>query len=275
MHYSQTLADCSLVKLVSWQKWYHLEEVLQRDEQQQAMPPFDDRARNRLPEEHILHLACQHQAPPRILELLAKKFPVSVRTPEKKGRFPLHIACAKGLKPKSIQFLINSCSAAAGVQDDYGKTPLHYVCESYEYNFRLIPSNAYRQPQGSTLQVVQMLLDRVPEGANVEDLYGMNAIEYAIDSDTDIDVIKLMQNASRESWRSMQKTHQGKSHEELRQSISSIGSSNLSSSMNSLSLNWSSENLESLDQESKLDDDRVASSHIDSPEKKVQVARTA
>jgi len=261
------------------------------DEGNDQQVVFDDRTKNRLPEEHILHLACQHQAPFRIIELLAKKYPQSACTPEKKGRFPIHIACAKGLKPKVIDFLIKAHPQATGVQDDFGKTPLHYACESYCINYKMIPSNAYRSPDESVCAVVALLLDQEPTLANVEDLYGMNSIEYAIDSSTNIKVIKMMQNASRENWRTLQQRHRGKSHEDLRQSIRSS-----SSSLNSLGL--SSENLEGLetatqkqvlcqqrgrrrgDGESKMadDDNRQlcnALRSIEGVEKKVQAARTA
>lgn len=271
MSYSQSPTNSvSLVKLVCWQKWYHLDEILELDDNQDT-PVFDDRLKNQLPEEHILHLACQYQAPPKTLELLSKKFPQSVSCAENKGRYPLHIACAKGLKPKAIDFLIKSYPQAAVVQDDFGKAPLHYVGESYAYNFRTTPSNAYRSPTSSILTVVSLLLDVCPESANVEDLYGMNAIEYALDSDTSIKVIKLMQNKSRENWRTLSSKYRDKSHDELLRSITSLGSS-----FNSLNL--PSENLQSMTEQDPLDDDRAdlnIAKHIDRPEKKVRAARTA
>ena len=101
----------TLVKLVSWQKWYQLEEILQRDDDDDLrdMPVFDDRVtKNRLPGEHVLHLAFQHQAPCQIVQLFAKKFPQSISCAENKGRHPVHIACAKGLKPNVIDLLIKS-----------------------------------------------------------------------------------------------------------------------------------------------------------------------
>ena len=69
---------------------------------------------------------------------------------------------------------------------------MHYVCESYAYNFKTIPSNAYISSGHSILTVVSLLLDEVPESANVEDLYGIIAIEYALDNNADLGIIKLM-----------------------------------------------------------------------------------
>lgn len=276
--HASTQTQHSLVKLVSWQRWYKLEEILQRvnSGDDHAMPIFDDRTNIRLPKDHILHLACQHQAPPRVIELLVQRFPQSVSTAENKGRYPLHIACAKGLKPAVINFLIKSHPGCCGIQDSYGKSPLHYVCESYAYNFRTNPSNSYRCPDNSVHSVIELLLKEAPESSNVEDLYRMNAIEYAIDSDTPLDTIKMMQNASKETWRTAQRTNPGLRHEDLRPSMSSLGSS-------LTSFNFSSENLQRLASE-----EAKASSDIDryprssnvargfgAPEKKVQAARTA
>jgi len=270
MHYCQASSaqnQHSLVKLVSWQRWYQLEEILQRvdSDDDHAMPVFDDRTTRQLPQDHILHLACQHQAPPRVIELLVKIFPRSVSSTENKGRYPLHIACAKGLKPSVINFLIKSHDDCCGVQDSYGKSPLHYVCESYAYNFLTIPSNSCRCPENSVHSVVELLLNEAPESANVEDLYGMNAIEYAIDSDTPITTIKMMQNASRETWRTAQRAHPRLRHEDLRQSITS-SSENLRSLV--------SENTKASDSDSHHGIINVARG-VGAPEKKVQTARTA
>jgi len=260
----------TLVKLVSWQKWHQVSQVLQfASDDHQNMLVFDDRvSEHRLPEEHIIHLACQHQAPYKIIELLAEKFPQSKSCPKSNGRYPIHIACAKGLSPKTIEFIIESYPGAVGVQDDFGKNPLHYVCESYVYNWGTIPNNAHRSPDKNLLTVVSLLLDEVPELPNVEDLHGMNTIEYAINSDTNIKVVKRMQNASRENWRMMKKVNQGKSHEELRHSITSLGPS-----LNSFT--FSSENLGTLHHEKKDRDVAAPSTQIDMAEAKVQAARTA
>ncbi len=276
----------SIVKLVSWQKWYHLEELLNRnDGDYQDILPFDDRSpTNRLPEEHIIHLACQHQAPIHVIKALSKHFPSSISTPETKGRYPIHIACAKGLSPKIVDYLIKEHPHAAGTPDEYGKTPLHYVCESYAHNFRAIPGNIHRSPDRSVHVTVALLLDQDNVSPNIEDLYGMNALEYAIDSDADIRTVKSLQEASRNNWRSMRRKNRAMSHDDLRRSITSLSSS-------VASLNLSGENLDRIEctsgctsttttqdnaqQESKLDDSSVKTVELPEPERKVQAARTA
>lgn len=265
---STRVSSYTIVQLVSWQKWNYLRDILQREN----TTVFDNRTKNRLPEEHILHLACQHQAPQKIVELLAEKYPQSASCAEKKGRYPIHIACAKGLKPSVIDFLIKSHPPSSGASDEYGKTPLMYACESYEINYRTIPANAYKSPEKSLATVVKLLLDEVPESANVEDHDGYNAVEYAIESCTDICTVKMIQHACRDNWRSMRKLHQGMSHEELRESFTSLSAS-FSSSLD-LSSGYL---LDRASQETKTDYGINVLSRIDipDPEKKVHVARTA
>ena len=210
----------SLVRLVCLKKWHDVQVVLE-GECDHGLLKIVDRIKSRL----ILHLVCQHQAPPQIVELIAERFPQSISCQENKGRHPLHIACAKGLKPQAIAVLLKTYPQAAGVQDGYGKTPLHYICESYAHNYRDIPGNEQRSPKRGMFNVISWLLKEVPELANIEDLEGMNAIEYAILNGVDIRAIKLMQRSSRESWRALRKEHEEKNHEELRRSIDSLGSS--------------------------------------------------
>lgn len=260
----------TLVKLVAWQKWNNVLEILLDD----LDILFDDRTKNRLPEEHILHLACQHQAPLQIIEGLSQKFPHSISSAENKGRFPLHIACAKGLEPRAIDFLIKAYPDAILRPDEFGKIPLHYVCESYAYNFRANPRTRFRSLDESIESVVSLLLDESPESTNLEDLFGLNAIEYALESSVNIRVVKILQNASRENWREMRRSNRGKSHDELRRSITS-----LSSSLSSVNFARADSTAELLDQgqETKLSEtkDIDTTCGIDFPEKKVQAARTA
>ncbi|KAL7545409.1 hypothetical protein ACHAWF_008759 [Thalassiosira exigua] len=264
----------SIVELVSWQKWHNLHDILSRegDDRERELPPFDDRTKNRLPEEHILHLACQHQAPPQIIELLARRYPRSASTPERKGRYPVHIACARGLKPKVVDFLVRSHPQGAGRQDDYGKTPLHYACESYAAHYRRMPANAHSSEDESLRTVVGLLLKEFPALPNVEDLGRMNAIEYAIDNAVDLKTIKTMQNSSRDHWRKMRKLHRGKSHEELRKDVAELSSSLRSCSLSNEEFGYGNE------QEGKENDrERNAPKQIDlpEPERKVHAARTA
>jgi ankyrin repeat protein len=260
------MSSFTVVELVSWQKWNHLRDAMRSGQ----IPEFDNRTKHRLPEEHILHLACQHQAPRAIVELLAEKYPQSISCAERKGRYPLHIACAKGLTPKVIDLLLKSHPRAAGVQDEYGKTPLMYACESYVTNFRLMgASNSFHSPDDSLHAVVELILDEVPTSANVEDHDGANALEYALESGAELPTVKLIQNAARDNWRSLRRLHRGLSHDELRESFTSL-------SQSFTPLEVSSGYVDGSGGETKSDDDRIfVPGFVGDLEKKVQAARTA
>merc|ERR1719156_223082 len=54
------------------------------------------------------------------------------------------------------------------------------------------------------MNVVRLLKTSAPASVNLEDGEGMNAIEYALDSDADIRVIRVMQRACRDDGRKRQ-----------------------------------------------------------------------
>jgi len=51
------------------------------------------------------------------------------------------------------------------------------------------------------MQVVMLLKSAAPTSVNLEDNEGCNAIEYALENDVHIKVIKAMQRACRDDWR--------------------------------------------------------------------------
>lgn len=53
----------------------------------------------------------------------------------------------------------------------------------------------------------------------MEDSEGCNAIEYAIEHDMDLNIIKAMQRVARDDWRALKANGNGKKHEELAQDI--------------------------------------------------------
>lgn len=57
----------------------------------------------------------------------------------------------------------------------------------------------------SMMSIVIMLKDAAPKSFNLEDYDDMNAVEYALESDTDIKVVKIIQRACRDDWRERKK----------------------------------------------------------------------
>jgi phosphosulfolactate phosphohydrolase-like enzyme len=68
------------------------------------------------------------------------------------------------------------------------------------------------------LQCVKLLKTAAPTSVNLEDNEGCNAIEYALENEIDIKVVKAMQRACRDDWRERKAEvgEQGrKTHEDL------------------------------------------------------------
>ena len=129
-------------------------------------------------------------------------YPESLKIPDVTGRYPIHVAAKWSASPDVIQFLIKANPAAVGLPDGSGKTPMHYVGECYVCNYT---SPLYDRDE-AMLQVVKMLKTAAPNSVNLEDIYGMNAIEYALDSEASLGVIKTMQWACRDDWRERSKS---------------------------------------------------------------------
>jgi hypothetical protein len=116
------------------------------------------------------------------------------------GRYPVHVASKWGATPDVIHFLIQTNPIAAGIRDDLGKTPMHYIAEYYSKNYS--PRMALIHPmEESMLQCVRLLKASAPKSMNLEDNEGCNAIEYALENEVDIKIIKAMQRACRDDWR--------------------------------------------------------------------------
>lgn len=71
------------------------------------------------------------------------------------------------------------------------------------------------------MSIVNMLKDAAPKSFNLEDNDYMNAVEYALESDTDIKVVKTIQRACRDDWRE-RKRETDAPHEALQQDLHRI-----------------------------------------------------
>jgi hypothetical protein len=118
--------------------------------------------------------------------------------------------------PTVLEFLVSENAHAAGVQDPEGKAPIHYVGEFYASNYESRSSSAVRE---SMLQVIHTLRQAAPHSFNLEDADGCNAVEYAIASDADMKVIKVMQRTARDDWKAMKAAGHGKTHDEMERDV--------------------------------------------------------
>jgi hypothetical protein len=190
--------NVTIVRLISKREWSFLEHFLTNFGHD--LPIDDAGISDAVTPEIVVHFAARFQAPMRTIGQLAQYFPSSLESADATGRYPIHVAAKWGATPDVIQFLLRSNADAAGIQDSLGKTPMHYVAEFYAQNYsprmaQILPMNE------SMLQVVKLLKTAAPSSVNLEDNEGCNAIEYALETDADIKVVKAMQRACRDDWR--------------------------------------------------------------------------
>merc|ERR1712232_860995 len=81
--------------------------------------------------------------------------------------------------------------------------PVHHVGESYLEHFNR--AEAPYHEDDAMLQVVRLLKNAAPQSLNLEDDAGRNAVEYAINSNANLGVIRTMQRACRDDWKERSK----------------------------------------------------------------------
>lgn len=198
----------TITRLVCRQQWELLLELLRRGD---SVLPIDDTVGHPITRELLVHLVCRFRAPTCVVRLMAETYPESLKSSDALGRFPIHIACAWGASTETIEFLICQDSVAASIQDNEGKAPIHHLCQSFQLNYQ----DTSRMSTGEAmLSIINMLKAVAPNTFNLEDNEEANAIEYAIESDTNIKIIRAIQRACRDTWREM-KRESFAPHEEL------------------------------------------------------------
>jgi len=189
----------TLAVLISQRQWGTIDALLATPDAPR-LPIDEPGIDNAVTPDIVVHFAARFQAPLRIISLLSGLYPRSLTSPDMAGRYPIHVAAKWGATPDVIRFLVEAGPSVVGVPDNSGKTPMHYVGECYVAHYN---SSLYNRSE-AMMHVVRLLKTSAPASVNLEDEEGMNAIEYALDSDADIRVIKVMQRACRDDWRERQ-----------------------------------------------------------------------
>ncbi len=114
----------------------------------------------------IVHFACKHNPPRKIIKLLALTYPDGVTLPDKMGRLPLHYAAQWGCSGRLMHYLVQKDTLAASTKDNLGKTPTHLICENYNANHNAVCSMGLSCDEGM-LWVLKLLLDASPDSVNV------------------------------------------------------------------------------------------------------------
>mmetsp|Transcript_2904 Transcript_2904/g.4347 ORF Transcript_2904/g.4347 Transcript_2904/m.4347 type:complete len:284 (+) Transcript_2904:141-992(+) len=215
----------TITRLVCRRQWSLLGELLRQDDPE--IIPIDDAVGHPITSDLLVHFVCRFQAPISIVRIVAKTYPESLHCADALGRFPIHIASAWGASPATIQFLIDEHPVAASIQDNEGKAPIHHLCQSFVLNYQDASIMSQDTSLMSTpvtdsmLSIVDMLKTAAPHSFNLEDNDEMNAVEYALLSESDIKVVKIIQRACRDDWRERKKETDA-SHDALQDDLQRI-----------------------------------------------------
>ena len=147
-------------------------------------------------EEHhgvtFLHAAVRNSPPIEIIDQIIKICPDAPRACDCLNRTPLHVAVGVGASIDLINYLMKSYPEACTIQDEDGRTPLHFECDSESVLFE--GDQGGRGPP--SFEVVQTLLSGSIKAASMEDEDGTSPIEYAIISNANVRVVKVLQQAA-------------------------------------------------------------------------------
>ncbi|KAK1733178.1 ankyrin repeat domain-containing protein [Skeletonema marinoi] len=140
----------------------------------------------------LLHAVVKYNPPLHILDAMIDAHGDALMGQDCVGRTPLHVACGTGASAEIIRRLVKAYPQACDLQDEDGRLPLHLACDIECVLFE----GDQTERASPTIDVVRALLSGSLRSVLVEDEDEMSPIEYAIVSDANINVVKLLQKAS-------------------------------------------------------------------------------
>ena len=147
----------------------------------------------------FLHAAVRQNPPLNIVAGITKICPDAPSRRDCLNRTPLHVAAGVGASAGVIKFLATLAPETCQVQDEDGRTPLHFACD---VDCQLFEGEGRRRDPPSH-DVVYALLSANSVPAAMEDADEMSPLEYAIFSNADIKVVKLLQRAAQKQMKKM------------------------------------------------------------------------
>ncbi len=151
----------------------------------------------------LLHACCRHEPPVEIIAQMIRLRPELVSAQDCLGRTPLHIAAGCSAHPYVIKTLAHADPSTCTVQDEDMRTPLHLACDRY---CNLFEDSEDSNGRELSYDAVRALLSESLEAAVLEDEDEMNPVEYAIMSNADMKLVKLLQKATQKAARAAKKT---------------------------------------------------------------------
>lgn len=180
-----------VLDLIHCQEWTKLEKVLSKQRLLKVVSEHIHKC-DEFNGMTLLHAVVRYNPPLHILDAIILAHGDALEAQDCIGRTPLHVACGSGAHHQIIRRLVKECPQACDLQDDDGRLPLHIACDTECVLFE--GDQTPREPP--TFDVVQVLLSGSLNSVLVEDEDEMNPIEYAIISDLDIKIVKLLQKRS-------------------------------------------------------------------------------
>jgi len=140
----------------------------------------------------FLHAVVRQHPPLTVVDELVRILPDLPSRVDVLNRTALHVACGVGASVQIIKYLVIAYPPACKIQDHDGRTPLHFCCD---VDCRLFEGDSLRRDPPS-FPVVHALLSGSISAASMEDEDEMSPLEYAITSDAEVKVVKLLQKAA-------------------------------------------------------------------------------
>ena len=142
----------------------------------------------------LLHHVCQYKPPHFLVNYLVAKSPNSCLQIDCKGRLPLHVAIMNRASNRVIMILLSENKAAASKSTKEGKYPLHLLFESCSEDTSSCKENVTctKQCMKDLDLSFRYICKVAPETVVIEDEEGINPIEYAIENEVDISMIRRM-----------------------------------------------------------------------------------
>ena len=161
----------------------------------------------------FLHAAVRNNPPNEIIAKMIAISPDSPRARDCLNRTPLHVAAGLGASVAVIGHLVSSYPEACNIQDEDGRTPLHFACDSESLLFE----GDQGRSDPPSYDVVHALLSGSIKSASMEDVDDTSPLEYAIISNADVKVVKILQQAAqlhmRKSAKAGQRERSVRSHQ--------------------------------------------------------------
>ena len=141
---------------------------------------------------NALQYACYYHPPLDVIKCLYHADPKAIRGKECKGKYALHIACEQACSPAVIRYLLKKYPKAADQVDEDGRSPFLLTC----MRFLLKSNKSSKAATRELLEVLQILSASAPISLIGEDCNGMSALDFLLEEEVDIFIIKFVQMMS-------------------------------------------------------------------------------